>query len=43
MGDRVVDQVRIEEARLVERFGDEYRKYMQRTGRFLPRWREIGI
>lgn len=26
-----------EEARLIETFGDEYRKYMQRTGRFLPR------
>jgi protein-S-isoprenylcysteine O-methyltransferase Ste14 len=27
----------IEEARLMERFGDEYRAYMERTGRFLPR------
>ncbi len=27
----------IEEARLIETFGDEYRAYMQRTGRFLPR------
>jgi len=26
-----------EEARLIETFGDEYREYMQRTGRFLPR------
>lgn len=26
-----------EEARLIERFGDEYRDYMRRTGRFLPR------
>ena len=26
-----------EEANLIEKFGDEYRKYMQRTGRFLPR------
>ena len=26
----------IEEAKLVEQFGDEYREYMQRTGRFLP-------
>jgi protein-S-isoprenylcysteine O-methyltransferase Ste14 len=26
-----------EEARLVEKFGDEYRQYMKRTGRFLPR------
>ena len=27
----------IEEEMLVERFGDEYREYMGRTGRFLPR------
>jgi protein-S-isoprenylcysteine O-methyltransferase Ste14 len=27
----------IEEAKLIERFGDEYREYMQRTGRFVPR------
>ncbi len=27
-----------EEARLIERFGDEYQRYMQRTGRFLPKW-----
>lgn len=26
-----------EEARLIETFGDAYREYMQRTGRFLPR------
>ncbi len=26
-----------EEAQLVARFGDEYRAYMQRTGRYLPR------
>lgn len=26
-----------EEAHLIERFGDEYRTYMRRTGRFLPR------
>lgn len=26
-----------EEAMLVERFGDEYREYMQRTGRYLPK------
>ena len=26
-----------EEEKLVERFGDEYRDYMQRTGRFIPR------
>ena len=28
-----------EEANLLERFGDEYRDYMDRAGRFLPRWR----
>ncbi|MBI5759018.1 MAG: isoprenylcysteine carboxylmethyltransferase family protein [Planctomycetales bacterium] len=27
-----------EEAKLIERFGDEYRSYMQRTGRFWPKW-----
>ena len=27
----------IEEAKLIEQFGDEYRAYMQRTGRFIPR------
>lgn len=26
-----------EETNLVEKFGDEYRQYMQRTGRFLPK------
>ncbi len=26
-----------EEANLVEKFGDEYRQYMKRTGRFLPK------
>ncbi len=28
-----------EEANLVEKFGDEYREYMKRTGRFLPKFR----
>lgn len=28
-----------EEAALIERFGDEYREYVQRTGRFFPRGR----
>jgi len=28
-----------EEDMLIERFGDEYRTYMKRTGRFLPRFR----
>jgi len=27
-----------EEAKLIERFGEAYRNYMQRTGRFLPRF-----
>jgi protein-S-isoprenylcysteine O-methyltransferase Ste14 len=26
-----------EEEKLIERFGDEYRSYMKRTGRLLPR------
>jgi len=26
-----------EEANLIEKFGDEYRQYMKRTGRFLPK------
>ena len=30
---------RTEEQKLVERFGDAYRKYMQRTGRFIPKMR----
>lgn len=33
----VASMVRGEEAALVAKFGDEYRAYMQRTGRFLPR------
>jgi len=33
----VVSRVRNEEAAMVEKFGDAYRKYMERTGRFLPR------
>jgi protein-S-isoprenylcysteine O-methyltransferase Ste14 len=31
-------RTRIEEAKLIERFGVEYREYMNRTGRFLPRF-----
>jgi len=27
-----------EEANLIEKFGDEYRNYMKRTGRFLPKY-----
>jgi protein-S-isoprenylcysteine O-methyltransferase Ste14 len=33
----IVVRTRIEEEKLIERFGDEYRAYMARTGRFLPR------
>ncbi len=33
----IVIRTRTEEEKLVERFGDEYRDYMQRTGRFIPR------
>lgn len=29
-----------EEQRLIERFGDQYRDYMVKTGRFLPRFRQ---
>ncbi len=27
-----------EEATLIDKFGDSYRQYMRRTGRFLPGW-----
>jgi protein-S-isoprenylcysteine O-methyltransferase Ste14 len=33
----VVTRVGKEEMTMIEQFGDEYRAYMQRTGRFLPR------
>jgi protein-S-isoprenylcysteine O-methyltransferase Ste14 len=32
----MVFRTRIEEEKLIERFGDEYRNYMERTGRFFP-------
>jgi protein-S-isoprenylcysteine O-methyltransferase Ste14 len=32
----IVVRTRIEEEKLIERFGDQYRAYMARTGRFLP-------
>jgi protein-S-isoprenylcysteine O-methyltransferase Ste14 len=35
----LVVRTRIEEEKLIERFGDEYRTYMERTGRFLPQFR----
>lgn len=34
----IVKRTRIEEDRLVARFGDDYRTYMQHTGRFFPRF-----
>ncbi len=37
----VLLRVEREEAMLVERFGQEYRSYMQRTGRFLPPLRPV--
>jgi protein-S-isoprenylcysteine O-methyltransferase Ste14 len=33
----MVVRTRIEEGKLVERFGDEYRRYLERTGGFFPR------
>lgn len=33
----VVTMIRDEETALTEKFGDAYREYMKRTGRFLPR------
>lgn len=35
----VVARTSIEESKLIDRFGQEYLDYMQRTGRFLPRIR----
>ena len=32
----LVTRTRVEEAKLTERFGEEYRDYARRTGRFLP-------
>lgn len=34
----LVIRTRREEDHLLRRFGDDYRQYMNRTGRFLPRW-----
>jgi protein-S-isoprenylcysteine O-methyltransferase Ste14 len=33
----LIPRTRIEESKLLERFGDDYRDLMQRTGRFFPR------
>mgnify|MGYP000215193518 CR=1 FL=1 len=35
----LIARTQIEEEKLIERFGDQYRDYMTRTGRFLPRLR----
>ncbi len=35
----IVARTRIEEEKLVERFGDDYQDYRRRVGRFVPRWR----
>lgn len=35
----LIPRTRIEEQKLIERFGDDYRDLMQRTGRFFPRWK----
>jgi protein-S-isoprenylcysteine O-methyltransferase Ste14 len=34
----LIVRCRTEEAKLIERFGDAYRDYMRRTGRFVPRF-----
>jgi protein-S-isoprenylcysteine O-methyltransferase Ste14 len=34
----LVIRTRKEEEKLVARFGDDYRRYMARTGRFFPAW-----
>jgi protein-S-isoprenylcysteine O-methyltransferase Ste14 len=34
----LVARVPREEQMMLERFGDEYREYLKRTGRFLPKW-----
>jgi protein-S-isoprenylcysteine O-methyltransferase Ste14 len=38
----LVARTRIEEQKLIDRFGEEYRAFMRRTGRFFPRlrWRK---
>jgi len=34
-------QIGREEAMLIDRFGEDYRAYMKRTGRFLPRFQNL--
>jgi protein-S-isoprenylcysteine O-methyltransferase Ste14 len=41
LGAIVAWRVRHEETTMVEKFGGLYLDYIQRTGRFLPRWRQI--
>jgi protein-S-isoprenylcysteine O-methyltransferase Ste14 len=36
----VASRMRVEEEMMIEQFGDEYRKYMNQTGRLLPRLRK---
>ncbi|MCZ6759530.1 MAG: isoprenylcysteine carboxylmethyltransferase family protein [Gemmatimonadetes bacterium] len=38
----LVARTSIEERKLIEEFGDEYREYMKRTGRFFPRLMRSG-
>jgi protein-S-isoprenylcysteine O-methyltransferase Ste14 len=38
----LVIRTRREEDHLIRRFGDNYRDYMDRTGRFFPRWRSFS-
>jgi protein-S-isoprenylcysteine O-methyltransferase Ste14 len=35
----VVSRVKDEEGMMIERFGEEYRAYMRKTGSLLPRWK----
>jgi protein-S-isoprenylcysteine O-methyltransferase Ste14 len=36
----LISRTRTEEANLIARFGDSYRQYMERTGRFVPRFNQ---
>jgi protein-S-isoprenylcysteine O-methyltransferase Ste14 len=33
----IISRIKFEEKLMLEYFGDQYRKYMQRTGRLLPK------
>lgn len=39
----LVARTRIEEEKLIQRFGNDYRDYMRRVGRFVPRFRSSQI